>query len=175
MRLNIGLCRHCTRSKDECEYRNDLKQKVAEIKHPGTLNHTCPIYRTLTPTVSRWDDEGRELSREKIIEEARKVGARVRVRLKQLNYWESGGTYEPPEPNYEWIEAGEALGSIVSAPHSSKPFFVVLLDKAVILSLPNPGASWDTVQEREIEHRCLPANKLIFVDPMAEGQIEQGE
>lgn len=169
MRLVIPLCRYCVRNRSECEYKQEILEAIKPTKFKGTVTHNCPIYRTLVPVVipykQRPECQGLGKSREEIIAEGEKIGARVKVVLKEL---EIGTCYradydEEDEATYEWVDAGEAMGTVIVAPIGKNRFFGVRLDDPVDLVLPERGKGWDTAHEQRIKERWLPANKLEFI------------
>jgi hypothetical protein len=146
VRLNIGLCRHCTRNRDECEYRNDLKNKVAQIAHKGTLNHNCPLYRTCWP-----------------------MGSRVEVEVKSLEVEEVFDTIEPglhipAGVDGEWVSLGWKVGTVVC--DDCRGWVVIELDEPIAINLPERGKDWDTAREVTVEHTRRRANKIRTLGAM---------
>ncbi len=158
MRLSIKLCRHCTRSKDECDYRKLLAAPVNAIDQPGTMMHNCLEYRKC------WN-----------------IGDQVHLELfeiegRTLGGYSGGdsGDYEPEYEECSWVSAGFTYGKIKELPFDHRGFFLIELFKPVSLCLPplHSNRDWSKAEEVEVTLRMKHANKLTFVSRTPEQKPE---
>ena len=148
MKLNVGLCRHCTVGRENCQHYLNLHRQTKQIDSRGTLTHHCPVYY-----------------------EVLKMGQRVEVELKEIKKYDGYYHGEPEAPYAEWVSAGNATGVIVEG-NKIKGFYLVKLDKPVELCYPNNG-DWLNAKEVEVTHTrrrlkdieiLIPAPKVPIKD-----------
>lgn len=169
MRLSISLCKHCLIDREDCEHYKTIHQGTKAIKTAGTLIHHCRKYYECLPTVAQWQSSESEFGLvqkpiPKLIADAERIGARVEIELRELeyatNYYRSCD--DPSDGSWEWVSAGWVKGSIIGHKNNDSGFFIIKLDEPVNLCLPPPKGEggWQDAELIEVQIRLKRAKDI---------------